>query len=110
VLQPLVKNAIRHGIGKHKESDVVSIRAFQKQNRLYLEVCNRTSSLSDTPERLLSRGMGLANTKERVEQLYGNEHSLQLFDLEPKGVCVRLSIPVRQLASAEPLTTQEVVK
>jgi hypothetical protein len=55
VLQPLVENAIRHGIGKHKESDVVSIRAFQKQNRLYLEVCNRTSSLSDTPERLLSQ-------------------------------------------------------
>jgi two-component system LytT family sensor kinase len=110
VLQPLVENAIRHGIGKHKESDVVSIRAFQKQNRLYLEVSNRTSSLTDTPERLLSRGIGLSNTKERIEQLYGNEHLLQLCNLEPKGVCVRLSIPVRQLASAEPLTAQEVVK
>jgi two-component system, LytTR family, sensor kinase len=110
VLQPLVENAIRHGIGKHKESDVVSIRAFQKQNRLYLEVSNRTSSLTDTPERLLSRGVGLSNTKERIEQLYGNGPSLELCDLEPKGVCVRLSIPVRQLASAEPLTTQEVVR
>jgi two-component system LytT family sensor kinase len=110
VLQPLVENAIRHGIGKHKESDVVSIRAFQMQNRLYLEVCNRTSSLTDTPERLLTRGMGLSNTKERIEQLYGNEHSLQLCDLEPKGVCVRLCIPLRQLASAELLTTREVVK
>ena len=110
VLQPLVENAIRHGIGKHKGNDVVSIRAFQKQNRLYLEVCNQTSSLADAPERLLSRGTGLSNTKARVEQLYGNEHSLQLCNLEPKGVCVRLSIPVRQLASAEPLSTEEVLK
>jgi len=110
VLQPLVENAIQHGIGKHKESDVVSIRAFQKQNRLYLEVCNRTSSLADAPERLLSRGTGLSNTKERIEQLYGNEHSLQLCNLEPKGVCVKLSIPVRQLPAAEPLTIEEVVK
>jgi hypothetical protein len=110
VLQPLVENAIRHGIGKHKESDLVSVRAFQKQDRLYLEVSNRTSSLTDTPERLLSRGVGLSNTKERIEQLYGDGPSLELCDLEPKGVCVRLSIPVRQLASAEPLTTQEVVK
>jgi len=110
VLQPLVENAIRHGIGKHKESDVVSIRAFQKQNRLYLEVSNRTSSLADTPERLLSRGVGLSNTKERIEQLYGNEHLLQLCNLEPKGVCVKLSIPVRQLAAAKPVTTEEVVK
>ena len=110
VLQPLVENAIRHGIGKHKGNDVVSIRAFQKQNRLYLEVCNQTSSLADAPERLLSRGTGLSNTKARVEQLYGNEHSLQLCNLEPKGVCVRLSIPARQLASAEPLSTEEVLK
>jgi len=110
VLQPLVENAIRHGIGEHKENDVVSIRAFQKQNRLYLEVCNRTSSLADAPERLLSRGTGLSNTKARIEQLYGDEHLLQLCNLEPKGVCVRLSIPLRKLSSSEPLTTEDVAK
>jgi two-component system LytT family sensor kinase len=110
VLQPLVENAIRHGVGKHKENDVVSIRAFQKNHWLHLEVCNQTSSLADTPERLLSRGTGLSNTKSRIEQLYGKEHSLQLRNLEPKGVCVMLSIPVRQLASAEPLMIEEVAK
>jgi LytS/YehU family sensor histidine kinase len=108
VLQPLVENAIRHGIGRHKGNDVVSIRAFGKENRLYLEVGNRSSSLGDTPERLMSRGTGLANTKARIEQLYGNEHSLELRNVEPSGVCVRLSIPMRQIAAAEPLTVAEV--
>jgi len=110
VLQPLVENAIRHGIGKHKENDVVSIRAFQTNHCLHLEVCNRASSLADTPERLMSRGTGLSNTKSRIEQLYGKEHSLQLCNLEPEGVCVMLSIPVRELASAELLMIEEVAK
>jgi LytS/YehU family sensor histidine kinase len=110
VLQPLVENAIRHGVAKHKENDVVSIRAFQRNHWLHLEVCNRTSSLADAPERLLSRGTGLSNTKSRIEQLYGKQHSLQLRNLEPKGVCVMLSLPVRQLVCAEHPMIEEAVK
>jgi two-component system, LytTR family, sensor kinase len=97
VLQPLVENAIRYGISKHKEEDVVTIRASENQGRICLEVINLSSQLEEKPERLLSRGVGLSNTRRRLEQLYRMEQSLSLFELDPKGVCVRLLIPVRHL-------------
>jgi two-component system, LytTR family, sensor kinase len=101
VLQPLVENAIRYGISQHKEEDVVTIRAFENGDRICLEVMNLSSQLEDEPERLLSRGVGLSNTRLRLEQLYGMGQSLSLFELDPKGVCVRLSIPVRRLHPQE---------
>jgi len=101
VLQPLVENAIRHGIGKHKEPDVVSVRAFSSEDRLRLEVRNLTSALDDAPERLYARGVGLANTLARLAQLYGSRQSFQIHNVVPRGVVVLLSIPLRPLAARE---------
>jgi hypothetical protein len=103
VLQPLVENAIQHGIGKNKENDVVTLRAFQKQDRLCLQVSNMTGVLADTPDRLVTRGVGLSNTRARLEHLYGQEQSLRLFNLQPRGVAALLSIPARRSPMEENL-------
>jgi two-component system, LytTR family, sensor kinase len=110
LLQPLAENAIRHGIGTHKQRDVVTVRGFQNNDRLFLEVKNRTGELEDEPERLLTRGLGLANTKARLEQLYGHQHSLELLNLQPSGVGVVLSLPVRRLLPEHSLLTTEAVQ
>jgi two-component system LytT family sensor kinase len=95
ILQPLIENAIRHGIGRHKGSDTVSIRGFRDGEFLRLDVRNLNSHLEDKPPRSLGPGVGLANTRARLEQLYGNRQELGLRNLEPTGVCAELSIPLR---------------
>lgn len=102
ILQPLVENAIRHGVGKHSGNDVIAVRAFADQSCLVLEICNRNSILEDSPERSAARaGVGLTNTRDRLRQLYGAEQSVQLHSLQPRGVRVRLALPLRRIENAQ---------
>jgi two-component system, LytTR family, sensor kinase len=97
LLQPLMENAIRYGIGLRKEPDVITVRAFANEERLQIEICNLTSALDDAVENLLSRGVGLANTIARLQHLYSSQQSFFIRNLLPQGVAVSLSLPVRHL-------------
>jgi LytS/YehU family sensor histidine kinase len=109
LLQPLIENAIRHGVGVRKEPDVVSLRAFRNQDRLNIEIENRASVLDSPLDALISRGVGLANTIARLERLYGLQQSFDIRNLSPQGVQVSLSIPVRLLSvEMEELEAQAV--
>jgi two-component sensor histidine kinase len=92
ILQPLVENAVRHGIGKHRQADSISITARHLDGRLLLEVCNRIGSVENGPAPS-ARGIGLTNTRARLEQLYGNHHSFEISNREGGGVEVKLSFP-----------------
>ena len=106
ILQPLVENAVRHGIGRHKERDDITVRAFRNADHLHLEVQNVTGRLISTLDNLVGHGTGLANTQARLRQLYGDQQSLKLFNLDPSGVCVVLTLPLREF-SARNLTGME---
>jgi signal transduction histidine kinase len=91
VLQPLVENAIEHGIAPHARLGEVVLRARRRDDRLELEVQDNGAGLpADKP---LVDGIGLSNTRARLLQLYGSAHELQLTTGGGGGLVVRISIP-----------------
>jgi LytS/YehU family sensor histidine kinase len=92
LLQPLAENAVRHGIAPTAGSGVVEVRAFRSEGKLRIEVFN-SGSLSA----LSVVGIGLRNTRERLQHLYGDEGSFELAGTEG-GVMASLSIPWSEVA------------
>jgi len=94
LLQPLVENAIRHGIGKHKGSDLIEVFARVANHGIEIEVWNTNSTIGENTDELILRGVGIRNTKARLEQLYGPQASLLLRSLGTRGVVALIFIPL----------------
>lgn len=94
ILQPLVENAIRHGIGKRKGQDCIEIFARQHENDLQIEVWNRNSVVEESSTPLDRRGVGLRNTRARLERSYGPGSSLIFRPLSPGGAVAIIVIPL----------------
>ncbi|MGH7595279.1 MAG: sensor histidine kinase [bacterium] len=95
ILQPIVENAIRHGIAPRAVPGRIEIHAKRENGRLLLEVRDDGPGLPDGKQEALKKGVGLANTQARLQQLYGAAHRFELANAEAGGLIVRLSIPVR---------------
>jgi sensor histidine kinase YesM len=90
ILQPIVENAIRHGIAVSSRRGRLEITATRVQNELRLEVRDDGPGL--TPESDPSRdGIGIANTRARLERLYGARASFRL--TSDRGVVASISVP-----------------
>jgi len=92
LLQPLVENAIRHGIAPNARPGWIAIHAEQKGSELTMQI--RDSGDGLPPERLmaLNRGVGLENTRARLEHLYPGAFEFAFSNLE-RGFCVTVHIP-----------------
>jgi signal transduction histidine kinase len=93
ILQPLVENAIRHGIAPRAGAGLVEIRARRDNGLVRLEVCDDGAGLGAAPPESLMKGIGLANTRARLEQLYGASHRFELHDRAGGGLTVTIEIP-----------------
>lgn len=104
ILQPLVENAIRHGIEAHAGSGEVEIRIHQEQERLWMQVRDTGLGPGQASARTgEARGIGLGNTRARLNHLYGEEHHFELTHAEGGGALARMCIPLRrQAAEARP--------
>jgi two-component system LytT family sensor kinase len=103
ILQPLVENAIRHGIAARIEPGTVEISALRGSDDrfLLLEIRDDGGGLSHASDVRSRRGVGLTNIRSRLEQLYGNEHRFTLENQVGGGVLVRIGIPYRRGATSE---------
>jgi two-component system, LytTR family, sensor kinase len=90
-LQPLVENAIHHGIAPRREGGSIEISARRENGALHLSVAD--DGVGANQQR--RERVGLANTRSRLEQLYGANHQLTFTDVVPRGFRVDITIPYR---------------
>ena len=103
-LQPLIENAIYHGIRiKEGEKGVVTLRIHRENQDVYLQVCDSGSGMSqekiDEMNQSISRhdetfGYGVRNVNKRIELLFGKEYGLRFFKNEFGGVTVEIHLPI----------------
>lgn len=90
LLQPLVENSIRHGLAPLEQGGRIEVCARRRDGRLVLQVRDSGQELAQ-PE--ASGGVGLANTRSRLHNLYGAEHRFEIAALPGEGTVVRIELP-----------------
>ncbi|MDP1569392.1 MAG: sensor histidine kinase [Vicinamibacterales bacterium] len=98
ILQPLVENAIKHGLGPCPSGGTVSISAQPDAGQLVLEVRDDGVGLSAATLSDFNQGVGLANTRSRLQHLYGSDHRFEFRQPAAGGLSVVIVIPLDEVA------------
>jgi two-component sensor histidine kinase len=95
LLQPLVENAIRHGISPRAAGGRISVRASRQADELQLEVKDDGVGATTRDGALPREGVGLTNTRERLRRLHGGRHRFMYESRPGSGFAVRIALPFR---------------
>jgi hypothetical protein len=93
LLQPLVENAIRHGIARRADAGLLELRADRVDGLLRIELINEGELLPPAFDAHRATGIGLRNTLTRLEHLYGAAASLRLQNRPPSAVAAIVELP-----------------
>jgi two-component system, LytTR family, sensor kinase len=99
LLQPLVENAIKHGLGPRPTPGQIAVRARSNGAMLELDVQDNGVGLSAARLTDFNRGVGLSNTRSRLDHLYGSLHRFEFRQPAEGGLLVCIAIPMAELAS-----------
>jgi len=94
ILQPLVENAIKHGIGPRPAPGTITIRSRRLSGMLELTVQDNGVGLSAARLSDFNRGVGLSNTRSRLDHLYGSLHRFEFRQPAEGGLLVLIAIPL----------------
>ncbi|MFD2368182.1 sensor histidine kinase [Pseudoduganella sp. GCM10020061] len=92
VLQPLVENAIRHGVARRARPGRIVISARADNGMLRLAVTDDGAGLGED----MKWGIGLTNTRTRLQQMFGADHAFHIADNPGGGTAVSLAIPLQE--------------
>jgi two-component system LytT family sensor kinase len=101
LLQPMIENAIKHGLAPRLEGGQIHLRIHRRDGRLAIAIDDNGMGMS--PERLLEvygGGIGISNVHERLRLLYGDQFEMDIRSQEGEGTQIRIEIP--ELAAVEP--------
>lgn len=93
VTQPIIENSIRYAIAPREEGGHIRISGHVLNERLVLELADDGPGLNGDERPRAGRGVGLANTRERLRQMYGNRFALELTRGRPSGLRVIIAVP-----------------
>ncbi len=94
LLQPLVENAIKHGVSRKNGPGHVDIRARRDHDKLWIEVRDDGLGLSETALDALQKGIGVSTTRARLQHQFGADYRFEFHRLE-EGVAVVVALPWR---------------
>lgn len=97
LLQPLVENAIRHGIGPRVAGGRIAVAGRRRHDRLALEVVD--DGVGDSRSVPRREGVGLGNARERLQSLYGDAHRFEAGGRDHHGFRVYIEIPWHTMPS-----------
>jgi signal transduction histidine kinase len=92
ILQPLVENAVKHGIAPLIEGGTIEIRSVKENGNLRLQI--RDDGIGAAKE--IVEGIGISNTRRRLKQLYENAYEFRIEQNKEKGMSVNLIVPFRR--------------
>jgi LytS/YehU family sensor histidine kinase len=95
ILQPLVENAVRHGITPRESGGAVWVYAEQPNGRLRITVEDDGVGRTEGPSVNAGSGIGLDSVRARLVHLYGTDQHVEVADRKPSGLRVTIDIPYR---------------
>ncbi len=99
LLQPLVENSIKHGLGSKVEGGTIRIRTWRAENRLCLTVEDDGVGIPEAKlATLLDGGIGVNNVHERLKVLFGHDYRMWIESQPGKGVRIQIEVPELQPA------------
>jgi two-component system LytT family sensor kinase len=94
ILQPIVENAIKHGLAEKLEGGEISIRTSSLEARLVIEVEDNGAGIpEDRMSQVYVDGIGMSNVRERLRVLYGDDFRMNISSREGAGTLVRIEVP-----------------
>lgn len=95
ILQPIVENALKHGLSQISGTGRLQIRSKAAAGRLFLKVIDNGPGVPQNGALTVKEGVGIANTRRRLRQVYGEDHIFSLSNVAGGGFEVTIEVPLR---------------
>jgi two-component system, LytTR family, sensor kinase len=101
ILQPLIENAIKHAVAKRESGGSLQVEARHRGSHLIIVLRDDGPGGNEMAEMKTSRGVGLANTRERLRVLYGDDQEFRTCNRLPHGFEVHVKLPYERAPASE---------